>query len=196
LATKTASVRRKRSFFIGLALTGFRPRIVSITKRAIWQANSTLAVWISVKNARRRVLAYTGLPVCGLRMSQPGAQQGRNTQQPGAGCLHPSPRRDPRPHLREPATPRFGPEPPRHRNHPVEHAVSRARRSHSPATSLRTSYERDRWFESRSLQLVSLGPYGIGICRDRKAEWPDLSYLAERARGGTHDWRGNSDASR
>src|SRR5262244_3052235 len=64
-----ASVTRKRSFFIGLALTGFRPRIVSITKRAIWQANSTLPVWISVKNARRRVLADTGLPVCGLRMS-------------------------------------------------------------------------------------------------------------------------------
>src|SRR5262249_34115808 len=38
-----ANVTRKRSFFIGLALTGLRPRIVSITKRAIWQANSTLA---------------------------------------------------------------------------------------------------------------------------------------------------------
>ena len=30
---------------------------------------------------------------------QPGTQQGRDTQQLGAGCLLPSPRRDPRPHL-------------------------------------------------------------------------------------------------
>jgi Tn3 transposase DDE domain len=35
---------------------------------------------------------------------QPGAQQRRNAQQPGAGRLHPSPGRDPRQHLREPAT--------------------------------------------------------------------------------------------
>src|ERR1700731_57200 len=33
---------------------------------------------------------------------------------------------------REPATPRFGPEPPRHRNHPVEHAVPRSRRCRLP----------------------------------------------------------------
>jgi hypothetical protein len=53
-------------------------------------------------------------------------------QQPGAGRLHPSPRRDPRPHLREPTTPRFGPEPPRHRNHPVEHALPCARHCRAP----------------------------------------------------------------
>jgi len=35
-----------------------------------------------------------------------------------------------------------------------------------------------------------------GFAVIRKAEWPDLSDLAERARGRTHDWRGNSDASR
>jgi len=63
--------------------------------------------------------------------NQPGTQQGRNTQQPGAGRLHPSPRRDPRPHLREPATPRFRPEPPRHRNHPVEYALPRTRHCRS-----------------------------------------------------------------
>ena len=35
---------------------------------------------------------------CGTAPSdQPGTQQGRNTRQPGAGCLHSSPRRDPRP---------------------------------------------------------------------------------------------------
>jgi len=34
-------------------------------------------------------------------------------------------------HLREPATPRFRPEPAGHRNHPVEHAVPRSRRRRS-----------------------------------------------------------------
>ena len=58
-----ASVRRNRSFFIGLALTGLRPRIVSMMKR------STLAAWISVANARSRVSIDPGLPVYGLRMS-------------------------------------------------------------------------------------------------------------------------------
>ena len=42
-----------------------------------------------------------------------------------------------------------------------------------------------RWKSSRT-RLVSLSPYGIGICRDRKVEWPDLSDLAERARGHQH----------
>jgi TnpA family transposase len=55
--------------------------------------------------------------------ARPGAQQRRIAQQPCAGRLHPSPGRDPRPHLREPATPRFRAEPSRHRNHPVEHAI-------------------------------------------------------------------------
>ena len=59
-----ANVTRNRSFFIGLALTDLRPRIESITKQAIWQANSTLAVLISVANARSSVLIDTGLPVC------------------------------------------------------------------------------------------------------------------------------------
>jgi hypothetical protein len=65
-----ANVTRNRSSFIGLALTDLRPRIESIMKRAIWQANSTLAVLISVANARSSVLIDTGLPVCGLRMSR------------------------------------------------------------------------------------------------------------------------------
>ena len=62
------------------------------------------------------------------RDDRPGAEQGRSPQQPGARGLHPSARRNPRPHLREPAAPRLRPQPARHRHHPVEHAISRARR--------------------------------------------------------------------
>jgi len=62
---------------------------------------------------------------------RPGAQQRRIAQQPREGRLHPSPGRDPRPHIREPATPRFRAEPSRHRNHPVEYAIPRARHCRS-----------------------------------------------------------------
>jgi hypothetical protein len=40
-------------------------------------------------------LAWLGMRNCALR---PGTQQGRNTQQPGAGCLHPIASANPRPH--------------------------------------------------------------------------------------------------
>ena len=56
--------------------------------------------------------------------------KGEVPQQPGARGLHPSARRNPRPHLREPAAPRLRPQPARHRDHPVEHAISRTRRRH------------------------------------------------------------------
>ena len=61
-----------------------------------------------------------------------GAEQGRGPQQPGTGRLHPSARRDPRSHLREPAAPRLRPQPAGHRHHPVEHALSGARRCRPP----------------------------------------------------------------
>jgi hypothetical protein len=56
LAKKMANVARTRTFFIGSALTGLRPRIVSMMKRSTWSLSSTVAVWISLANARRRVL--------------------------------------------------------------------------------------------------------------------------------------------
>ena len=57
-----------------------------------------------------------------------GTQQGRIPQQPGARGVHPQARGNPRQDLREPATSRLRPQPARHRNHLVEHAISRARR--------------------------------------------------------------------
>ena len=50
--------------------------------------------------------------------------KGEVPQQPGARGLHPSARRNPRPHLRKPAAPRLRPQPARHRHHPVEHPIS------------------------------------------------------------------------
>jgi TnpA family transposase len=63
--------------------------------------------------------------------NRPGAEQGRSSQQPGPCGLHPSARRDPRPHIRKPAAPRFRPQPARHSNHSVEHAMPGVR-CHNP----------------------------------------------------------------
>jgi TnpA family transposase len=55
---------------------------------------------------------------------RPRAQQGRSTQQHGPRRLPSSARRNPRPHLRKPAAPRFRSQPSRRGHHPVEHALS------------------------------------------------------------------------
>ena len=73
-------------------------------------------------------LDWIRIPNCGA--DRTGTQQGRIPQQPGAGGLHSPARRNPRPHLREPAAPRFRPQLHRHRDHPVEHPIPRARRRH------------------------------------------------------------------
>ncbi len=71
-------------------------------------------------------------------LDRSGAEQGRVSQQPGTGGIHPPTGRDPRSHLREPAAPRFWPQPDRNRHYPVEHPLPGARRRHATPDRGRT----------------------------------------------------------
>jgi TnpA family transposase len=66
------------------------------------------------------------------RTTGAGTQQGRGPEQSGTRCVSASARGDPRPNLREPAASRLRPEPRRHRDHPMEHPISRACSGYPP----------------------------------------------------------------